>query len=156
MFVPVNFILKPVGRIGYLFFGMFFVFLGCVILYALIFSNRSHIWLEYLFALPVISIWLIYGVVCLLKALKSNPRIVITEAGITYHGLFQTSIYLWSNLISVNFLHSRYSDYWLKVIVNTDSAKTKSHKFDFNGLNLDRMEFVNLLRVFAPSATIKF
>jgi len=153
----ITYALNAGGRVRYVFFGLLWGGGGSLILYALLCTVRSdRTWLEYAFALTVLVPIFFFSANSLLKAFQSNPQIVLTDTGFTYSGIFQMRTFYWINLVSVDYLYGRGGFSWVKILVISDSGKTRSFKLDFTGLYPDYMHFIKRVQTFSPSAVIKF
>ena len=157
MAASITYDLKAGGRVLYAFSGLLWGGGGSLILYALLCTARSdRTWLEYAFTLTVLSPIFFFSASCLFKVFQSNPRMVLTDTGFTYSGVFQKRTFYWLNLVSVNYLYSRGGFRWVKILVNSDSGKTKSFKLDFTGLYPDYWHFVKQAQTLSPSTVINF
>ena len=143
--------LTAFGRISQLFFGLLYGGGGILISSAFFPITPNRLWLEYIFALPVILIFLFLSSRFLLNGFRSSPRISVTELGFVYFGVLKKRSYLWSNIIYIKpVIDGRYHERWLKIQVNLNSGKTEIIKLDFTDLSPDRGAFLNNTRQLAP------
>lgn len=145
--------LTMAGRVHNTFFGLLFSGLAIFILSAVVerhLAGKPLLWVEWLFFLPVFSLWLGFGAYCVVRALGSGKRLLVSAGGIEYRGALRELYLPWSEIRGIRVLSDRGGFGWLEVSVN-DSK----HKIDLTGVFPNRYAFLREASQLAPNVQVK-
>jgi len=140
------------GRVHNAFFSLLFFGLAVFVLTAVVErcqAGNPLPWPEWAFVLPVFGLWSGFGGYCMLRALASGNRLLVSGDGIVYWGALKQLQLRWSDIRSIRLLFDRGGFEWLEI-----AASNSKHKIDLTGVFPDRCAFLREVSTLAPDVLV--
>ena len=141
------------GRVLNSLFGLLFSGSAVLILSAVVerhLAGNPLLWVEWVFFLPVFSLWLGFGIYCMIRALGSPNRLLVSASGLEYRGALRELYLPWSEIRIIRTLIDRGGFEWLEI-----SANDSKYKIDLTGVFPNRYAFLREASQLAPNVQVK-